>query len=80
MLTRPFVVSGFIQSGQVSIPVGARCWGISVVSGSALVNGFLCLAGYSINVNLPDSKDILGAPIVVGMSGLGNATNVYWVQ
>ncbi len=80
MLTRPFVATGFLQSGQVVIPPGSRCWGISVVSGSALVNGWLYLAGQSINVSLPDSKDLLGYPIVVGMSGLGNATNVFWVQ
>lgn len=80
MLTRPFVVTGVTQSGALSIPVGSRCWGVSVQSGVAFVNGFPLLAGVPINVGLPDSKDILGYPILVSGAGSGASATVFWVQ
>ena len=80
MLTRPFIVTGFVQSGMVTIPAGSRCWGVSVISGAAYVNGFACAAGYSMSVSLPDSKDLLGTPIVVSGTWNTGATNVFWVQ
>lgn len=80
MFTRPFIVSGCSQSGVVTIPIGARCWGINVVSGSTFINGFPCAAGYSVNISLPDSKNLLGTPIVVSGAGAGSSTNVFWVQ
>ena len=80
MLTKPFIMTGFSQSGVVTIPVGSRAWGINVISGAAYVNGFPCAAGYSMSVSLPDSKDLLGTAIVVSGTWNTGTTNVFWVQ
>ena len=73
--------TGIVNTGQLTIPVGTRSFTINCVSGSVLVNGTtLLLAGNVISADMPDSKNILGAPIVLGISGMGNKTVVFYTQ
>jgi hypothetical protein len=78
MLTLNPVFQSF--TGQVIIPIGARAFDINVVSGSAVVNGALYLAGSTIRWTAPGDKTILGGSIAVGCSGAANKTTVFYLQ
>ncbi len=72
--------TGLLHTGQLVIPPGVRNFSINVLSGSATINSVNCPAPYSLTIGLPDSKNII-APnygIVVGCTGVGNKTVVYW--
>ena len=76
--------SGLINSGQIVIPVGTRSFTINCVSGSVNVTTSIgvtqLLAGNVFSMGMPDSKTVLSAPIVLGISGMANKTVVYFNQ
>ncbi len=78
---RPFF-SGLSQSGvTITIPIGTRCFTVSVLSGSGYVGSANYPAGQQISMSLPDSKNLLGYSIPVSISGAGvNSLNVFYVQ
>lgn len=58
-----------ITGSQVIIPVGARGFTIDVMSGIGYVNTTPVMAGDTFSWTAPDSKNLLGQPIVVGATG-----------
>lgn len=66
-----------ITSSQTQIPVGAKSWSISVVSGSAYVNGTGPISAYTnINGGGYDGRFTLNTAINVGTTG-GNVLIAY---
>ncbi len=78
MFSIPFI-TGFVGSGQISIPIGVRGFTVDVVSGGCFINSTYFVAPQKLTMVMPDSKDLMGgAPIVVGQSGVGNKVTVFW--
>ncbi len=81
MFTARPVFATLTQTGIFNIPVGTRCFTVSVVSGSGYLGNAVYPAGQQISMSLPDSKNLLGSPIPVSISGAGvNSLNVFYVQ
>lgn len=77
--------TGIVSTGQCVIPIGTRNFTINVVSGSCNVTTSigttLLLAGNVFSMGMPDSKTVLNAPIVLGITGglaSSNKTVVYY--
>lgn len=77
MLSTP-TFSTLLGTGQVIIPVGARAFNVSVMSGQATVGGTVYVAPYGVDWTAADSKLYLGGTIAVGTTGVNNRTAVFW--
>lgn len=77
MSSTPFV-TGFINSGQIVIPIGVRGFTVDVISGGCFINTTFFISPQKLTMVMPDSKEIMNAPIVVGQSGVGNKVTVFW--
>lgn len=70
--------SSILGTGQAIIPVGARAFDVTVMSGQATVGGAVYVAPFGINWAAADSKLYLGGSIAVGTTGVGNRVGVFW--
>lgn len=65
-----------ITNSQTQIPVGAKSWAVSVISGSAYINGVGPIFAYAnINGGGYDGRFPLNAAINVGGTGVGSSSS-----